>query len=75
MDSKVNKISTKLGKNIKIQRIKQDLSQEQLASNAGISLVALGAIESGKSSPKVETVGKIAEALNIELYKLFIFDE
>lgn len=75
MDSKVNKISTKLGKNIKIQRIKQDLSQEQLASNAGISLVAFGAIESGKSSPKVETVGKIAEALNIELYKLFIFDE
>lgn len=74
MDSKLYKIAKKLGKNIKIERVKQDYSQEQVAAKAGISLVAYGAIESGKSSPKVDTVAKIADALNIDIAKLFIFD-
>jgi len=75
MSSELSKISKKLGKNIKIARIKQDLSQEKAAEKAGISLVAFGAIENGKSSPKVETVAKIAAALNVEISSLFMFDD
>ena len=75
MKRKIYKISTKLGRKLKIERIKQNLSQEKLAVMAGISIVAYGAIENGRSSPKIETLDKLAKALKIELYKLFIFED
>lgn len=75
MKRKIYKISTELGRKLKIERIKQNLSQEKLAVMAGISIVAYGSIENGRSSPKIETLDKLAKALKIELYKLFIFED
>ncbi len=75
MSEKNYEFTKKFAKHLKLERIKKDMSQEELAFKAGISLVAYGAIESGKSSPKLETVYKIAQALDIEIFKLFIFND
>ncbi|MBP3925523.1 helix-turn-helix transcriptional regulator [bacterium] len=74
MNNKSDTITYKLGKKIKIERIKRDISQEQLAELAGVGTNTISGIERGVQSPTVETVGAIAKALDIELYKLFIFD-
>lgn len=50
------------------------MSQEELAELAGIGVNSVGGIERAEQSPTVETVAAIARALDIELYKLFIFD-
>ncbi|OGH98475.1 MAG: hypothetical protein A2104_04945 [Candidatus Melainabacteria bacterium GWF2_32_7] len=67
-----NNLSKKFGKKIKIERIKKDLSQEQLA---GLHRTNIGFIERGETSPTLDTVEKLANALNIQAYKLFIFEE
>ena len=70
-----NNLSKKFGKKIKIERIKKDLSQEQLAELAGLHRTNIGFIERGETSPTLDTVEKLANALNIQAYKLFIFEE
>ena len=75
MKSKLNKISIKVGINIKVLRIKRNLTQEELAEYANVSRAAISDIERGKSSPSVDTVGLIAEALKVDLYKLFILPQ
>ena len=75
MKSKLNKISIKVGINIKVLRIKRNLTQEELAEYANVSRAAISDIDRGKSSPSVDTVGLIAEALKVDLYKLFIFED
>lgn len=74
MNTKQNEITYKVGLKIKIERSKKKLSQEKLAELAGIGSATVSLIERGVQSPTVETVGAIAKALDIELYKLFIFD-
>lgn len=58
-------ITTKICYKIKFERMKRNLSQEELALSAGISRNGLSNIESGKASPTIDTVEKIANALNI----------
>ncbi len=47
-------------------------NQEELASEAGIDRNYVGMIEREESSPTVDTIEKIAQALNIEPEKLLI---
>lgn len=60
-------INKKIGKKIKLERIKRDFSQEKLAELSGISKNFVGAIERGESSPTIETLAKIANAFDIPL--------
>lgn len=46
-------------------------SQQRLATEAGINKVTLVHIETGKTSPNVETLGKLAGALGVELGDFF----
>ena len=48
------------------------MSQEELAYKAGLSPAHLGQIERAVKKPTVETVGKIAEALNLQMAELFL---
>lgn len=66
--------SKKVGQRIKIERIKKEIKQDELASMANLGRSTMGLIERGESSPTLETVKQIADALEIEVYKLFIFD-
>ena len=70
----LRKLKNNIGRKIKNLRIDNDISQEKLAELAGIGSATVSLIERGVQSPTVETVGAIAKALDIELYKLFIFD-
>lgn len=70
MISKDNKISTKIGLKIVLERTKRRLSQEKLAELSDLSKNSLGAIERGTSSPSIDTLDRIAAALNIELSEL-----
>ena len=70
MTSKNDKISTKIGLKIVLERTKRRLSQEKLAELSDLSKTSLGAIERGTSSPSIDTLDRIASALEMELSEL-----
>lgn len=57
----------KLGKHIKVERVRNELSQEQLAEKAGVSTRTISLIESGIQHPKFFLVVKLAEILNFDI--------
>ena len=60
----------KIGENIRHARQKAGLTQKELGEKLGISQAAVGQFESDKANPKIETLQKIAAALNIKLSEL-----
>jgi len=67
-----------IGLNILHYRKEQRLTQEQLANlcgEEGISRNFIQRIETGVSSCSLDTLMDIANALNVPLYKLFVFKE
>ncbi len=56
-----------LGKKIKIERIKNELSQEKLAEKVGVSTRTISLIESGLQHPKFFLVVKISQILNFDI--------
>lgn len=71
----MNELSAALGAHIRSLRRASKISQEELGFKASISAAHLGQIERGIKNPTVETLGKIAAALDIPLRDLFSFDE
>lgn len=63
-------ITRNLGKRIKELRKKNNLTQDSLAEQAGLSGKHLGEIERGKVNVGVQSLEKIATALEIELPEL-----
>ncbi|MBQ8458494.1 helix-turn-helix transcriptional regulator [bacterium] len=61
----------RLGKNVKIERIRNDYSQEQLAELLGVSPRTVSLIENGLQHPKFFLVAKIAKILNVDI-NLFV---
>ena len=45
-------------------RLDEGLSQEELAARAGMRQSVISRIENGESEPRIETVNRIAKALN-----------
>ena len=60
-----------LGRNIKYFRFHRQLSQSALAEKADISITFLSNIERGKMFPKVETLSRLTESLNVTVFELF----
>lgn len=60
-----------LGQRIREIRINQHMSQEELSFKAGISAAHLGQIERALKNPTIDTVAKIAGALNVPISSLF----
>ena len=58
--------------NLKLYRTKLNLTQEKLSELSGISSDYLSEIERGKKTPSFKRMDLIANALNIEVYKLFL---
>jgi len=56
---------------IKELRQERGLTQQQLAELAGVDKVTLIRIETGRGNPTVETLGKLATALGVEMADLF----
>lgn len=70
----IEKFYINLGKRIKFLREQSNLTQEQLAEKAGMSLDYLGKIEVNINHPGLKSVFKIALALDIKPKELFDFD-
>ena len=70
MINKADKISKKIGLKIKLLRNKLGVSQEEFGFLANVSKQQIGLIERGESSPTIDTLDKIAHALNISIVDL-----
>jgi len=66
-----NSILIFFGQRIRAERIKQDLSQEELAANAGLHRTYIGMIERAEKNITLKNIEKIANALGVEIYDLF----
>lgn len=63
------------GKSVKKYRIQSKLSQEKLGELTGLHRTYISDIERGLRSISLNNIEKLSKALNIEIYKLFIFEE
>jgi transcriptional regulator with XRE-family HTH domain len=63
----------KLGARLKEIRKARGLTQEALAEKVDLTPQYLSRLEGGHQSPSVETVARLAEALDLELCELFDF--
>ncbi len=64
-------MSSSLGVRIKALRAERELQQRQLAEKAGLTPSMVSQIESGRLTPSLHTLGKIAAALGVPMGALF----
>lgn len=62
------------GTNVKKYRIQTGLSQEVFAEKCGLHRTYISAVECYRRSISLENIQRIADALGIETYKLFLED-
>lgn len=67
----MSRISKLIGQRIRNYRTQQKLSQEKLAELSGCHPTYIGQIERGEKNATLESIEKIASALNIPLARLF----
>ena len=70
MNKKADKLSSKIGTKIKLERTKRGWSQEKLAELANLNVNSIGTIERGTSSPTIDTLAQIASAFEMEVIDL-----
>ncbi len=63
-----------LGKRIREIRVARNLTQEDLSELTEIGASSISKIESGHFHPTDENLERIAKALNVEPYKLYMFN-
>ena len=64
----------KIGRNIREQRMKKGLSQEELAERLYVTRQTISNYETGRSDPDVEMLTRLAEALDTDI-QLLIYGE
>jgi len=67
----MSEISKLIGQRIRNYRTHQKLSQEKLAELSGCHPTYIGLVERGEKNATLESIEKIASALNIPLSQLF----
>jgi transcriptional regulator with XRE-family HTH domain len=70
----MDSICTKFGENLRKYRTLKGISQEKFAEISGLHRTYISAVERGRRSISLENIEKIAHALEIEIFKLFIFN-
>lgn len=63
----------KFGKNVKLERVKKDLTQEQLAEIMNVSQNYLSSIELGKENMSLAKVLELSQYLGTDIENLLIF--
>ena len=69
-----SRICEQFATKLKEIREAQNLSKGELSVEAEVSKSYIGKIESGKKSPSLVTIGKLADALNVPVKELFDFE-
>jgi transcriptional regulator with XRE-family HTH domain len=72
MEEEMENICLEFGLKIRTIRVKKNISQEQLAFNAGLHRAYIGQIERGEKNIGLVNIKKIADALGLKLSELFI---
>jgi len=65
----------KLGINVKIVRIKKELTQEKLAEKIGVSQNYIASIECGKANMSIAKILELADYLEVDISMLLLFKE
>lgn len=68
-------LKKELGKKIQKLRKSSKITQEKLAEIIGIDPKNVSRIENGNTYPSSETLMAIANALNVNVYELFVFND
>lgn len=64
-------VLAEFGKKVRQERLKQNLSQEELAEKAGVHRTYIGMIERAEKNITLTNINKIATALGISIAGLF----
>jgi transcriptional regulator with XRE-family HTH domain len=70
-----SQILVKFGKRVREERVKNGLSQEDLANLAGVHRTYIGMIERAEKNITLENIEKVATALGLKPDELLRFDE
>lgn len=65
----------KFAKNVKIERIKKDYTQEQLAEKMGVTQHYIGHIERGKANMSLGKILELAKHLDTDIANLLNFKD
>ena len=68
-------LATVFGKRLKLLRKARGLTQEQLGEKAGIDYKHIGAIERGVKTPSFDAIERLAKALKVNYYEMFLSDQ
>ena len=63
------------GKNVKIERIKKALTQEQLAEKMDVSQNYIACVETGKQNMSLGKILELAQNLNTDIHNLLSFNK
>ena len=64
----------RFGKNVKIERIKKDLTQEQLSEIMGVSQNYVANIECGKANMSLGKILELANYIGVDINQLLTFN-
>ena len=64
----------RFGKNVKIERIKKDLTQEELAEIMNVSANYIACIESGRQNMSLGKILELSNFLNTKINNLLVFE-
>ena len=56
-----------INETIKLRRVEQKLTQQELSERSGVSQQLISKIENGKAQPSLRTITKLAEALSLDI--------
>lgn len=66
-EKRLSKFAKVLIRTLQAERKARGISHEKLAAKAGVSRQAIGKIESGERNPTMQTVYKLAKAMDMTL--------
>ena len=67
------RLRIQFGRHLRRLRLARDMTQEQLAEAASVSVDFLSLVERGINSPSFETLERFARALKVRVAELFNF--
>lgn len=70
MNKNEERIATIIGDNVKKHRELKEMTETEVAEKAGIDISTYLNIETGKSIPRIVTLVKVANALEVKIKKL-----
>ncbi|MED0659425.1 helix-turn-helix transcriptional regulator [Bacillus smithii] len=68
-------ICKQFGQNVRKYREKKDFLKKNWLRTSGLHRTYISAVERGTRSISLSNIKKISDALEIEIYKLFLFEE